>query len=197
MWRHNGKSGKTVLGYNGEMNDWWFFLAGMLCPGHKIVCKKWNYVWVTVNNDFCQSWGDSTKNFTCDFFIRGIITVSPQSWQKKSLFTVTHTLFYISQAGPFEESVKGIAVFLTFASVCILFWLLPIIIAWLWLGQYHTQITYSDVIDWHLFHDMCIQWMIINGKRYCGFASNWENEKTIEWSHDRPHLASEMMCWLM
>ena len=161
MWRHNGKSGKIVFGYNGEMNDWWFVLAGMLCPGHNIVCNKWNYVWNTVNNDFCQSWGDSTKIFTRDFFIRGIITVSPQSWQKKSLFTVTHTLFYISQAGPFEESVQGIAVFLTFASVCILFWLLPIII------DLRTAQVYCDWIF------LVSQEVSLNFHRCCGKNCGW------------------------
>ena len=108
-WRHNAKSETTVLGDSCEMSDRWLFLAELCVQGHKIACKKWNNTFVTVNNDFwvtrdaiCQwfsrvtSWCDLPMIFTSNFVTR------ENHWQiasrvtQKSLFTVTHALFFIS-----------------------------------------------------------------------------------------------------
>ena len=76
-WCHNAVSEKTILGENGKMSDQWFFCE-IVCSGHKI------------------SWCDLPM-----IFIRDFIT-HEKHWQiishviKKSLFMVTHALFYIS-----------------------------------------------------------------------------------------------------
>ena len=70
--------------------------GGIECPGHQIACKKYNNTFVTVNNDFLgHSWCDLPMIFTRDFVTR------ENDWQiaslvtQKSLFTVTHALFFI------------------------------------------------------------------------------------------------------
>ena len=85
-WRHNVKSEKTVLNNNGEM----FVCCGMVYSRHKIACKKWNNTFVTANNDVLV-----TLEVICRWFSLKSLAIHLTSDQK-SLFTVTHALFFIS-----------------------------------------------------------------------------------------------------
>ena len=41
---------KVVISDSGEMSDRCF--SGFVCSGHEIACKKWNNIWLILNNDF-------------------------------------------------------------------------------------------------------------------------------------------------
>ena len=95
-WRHNVKSEKTFLSDNGEMSDRWLFVAEQCVQDKKLRVRNkiiHSLPWITI---FGHSWGDLPLIFTRDFVTR------ENHWQitpivtKKSLFTVTHALFFIS-----------------------------------------------------------------------------------------------------
>ena len=74
------------------------FFSGILCSGHRIVCKKWNNTFVTMNiNCFAHSWSDLPIIFTLDFVTRENYWQIASLVTQKSLFTVTHALFFMSQ----------------------------------------------------------------------------------------------------
>ena len=95
LWRHNTKSEKTVLSDNGEIGKL-LFSVELCVQGHKIALRNkivhslpwWRFLG--------HSWGDLPIIFTRDFVTR------EKHWQiaslvtQKSLFTVTHALFFIS-----------------------------------------------------------------------------------------------------
>ena len=71
-------------------------LSGFVCSWHKIACKKKNNTFVTVNNDFLSL----VRRFGNDFhsWLRHSWKSLPNrlTSDKKSLFTVTNALFFIS-----------------------------------------------------------------------------------------------------
>ena len=93
-WHHNAKSETIVLGDNCEMSERWLFLAELcvqdifsriVCSGHKIMCKKWNNTFLTMNNNFWV-----THDAICQWFslmtssLVKIIGKSHHSWPKNS-----------------------------------------------------------------------------------------------------------------
>ena len=71
--------------------------SGIVCSEHKIACKKWNYTFVTANNDFLV-----TRDVICQWIFTRDFVTRENHWQitslvtKKSLFTVTKALFSLS-----------------------------------------------------------------------------------------------------
>ena len=106
-WRHNAKSETTVPGDNCEMSDRWLFLAELCVQDiqqrvrYKVMHSlPWITIfgslvmrfandfhsWRTVNNDFCV-----TRDAICEWNLWQIASLVTQ----KSLFMVTHALFFI------------------------------------------------------------------------------------------------------
>ena len=78
-WRHHAKSEAIFLGDNGEMNDWWFLAEFCVQNIQQRVTNEKKNRFVTMNNDFCDSW--------CDLpiiFIRDFVTLE-NHWQITSL----------------------------------------------------------------------------------------------------------------
>ena len=94
-WRHNAQSEKTALGNYGEMSARWYFLAD-LCVHYTIKRVRNKIIhslpWITifVTREAIRQWFSLVTSSLVK-----IIAESPHSWQKKSLFTVTHALFFI------------------------------------------------------------------------------------------------------
>ena len=55
-----------------------------------------NNAWVSVNNDFCHSWGDTAMIFTSDLVTHKQSLSNHLTSDEKSLLMLTSTLFFIS-----------------------------------------------------------------------------------------------------
>ena len=87
-WRHNAESEKTVFDDNCDMGDGWLFLEKLCVKDIKL--RVTNIIihslpWITI-------FGSLVMRFT-NYFHWQIASLVTQ----KSLFTVTHVLFFISQ----------------------------------------------------------------------------------------------------
>ena len=84
-WRHNVKSEKTFLSDSGEMSDRWLFVAEQCVQDKKLRVRNkiiHSLPWITILG---HELGDLPMVFTSDEPTR----------DQKSLFTVTHALFFI------------------------------------------------------------------------------------------------------
>ena len=70
--RHNASTSRSrdVTDHLRWRNERWrnersmIVISAIGCSGHKIACKKWNYTFITVNNDFGDSWCGLPMIFT-------------------------------------------------------------------------------------------------------------------------------------
>ena len=83
----------------------------IVCSGHQIACKKWNNIFVTVNNDF-----GVTREAICQWFsletssLVKIIGKSPHSWPKMVIHGNSCIILYISPSCNVYASVNWISI---------------------------------------------------------------------------------------
>ena len=95
IWWHDTRTSR-LRDVKGQL--WWRHndKVGLCVQGIRQCVRNKKSVWITVSNDFCHSWGDSAMILTCEFVTYENYCRIASPVTKKSVFIVTHTLFYTS-----------------------------------------------------------------------------------------------------
>ena len=94
-WRHNAKSKNTVLDDNCIMSDWWLLLEKVCVKDIKLPVRNK----IILSLPRIMIFGSRVRRFANDFHY---FVTRENHWQiaslvtQKPLFTVTHSLFFIS-----------------------------------------------------------------------------------------------------
>ena len=105
-WRHNAKSEKTVLDDKCNMSDRLLFLEKMCVKDIKLRVRNKKNTFVTLNNDFCVSRDAIYQWFHSRLRHSWKSLANRPTRDPKSVYTVTHALFFISMAYQIQTCKK-------------------------------------------------------------------------------------------